>query len=225
MIAESNDKSTCSLCGAFIEAKASALEDSLSMDHVPPKQFYPKELRTERSPNLWLAPAHWRCNERYRKDEEYFYHAMYFVVNKPNRCRIHRDFARRMHQPQTPAIIRSILKTFREITKGGIHLPDGIVQFSVDKYRAQRVVIKIAQGLFYLDYGRYMPSDNCVDIRLCVTESDIPEFYTLSWQGAELKTVCHDVFSYRIFEVKHLRLFSMCFWESVMFCAAFKISQ
>jgi hypothetical protein len=147
---------------------------------------------------------------------------MYYVVNEQMGRSIHRDFARRTHQPQTPVMMRSILKTCTEITKGGIHLPNGIVQFSVDKYRAQRVVIKIAQGLFYLDCGHYMPRDNCRDIRLCVTESDIPEFYTLSWQGAEPKMVCHDVFSYRRFEVEQLHLFSMLFWESVMFCAAFE---
>ena len=76
--------------------------------------------------------------------------------------------------------------------------------------------------LFYLDCGHYMPRDNCRDIRLCVTESDIPEFYTLLWQGVEPKMVCHDVFSYWRFEVEQLHLFSMLFWESVMFCAAFE---
>jgi len=192
------------------------------MDHVPPKQFYPKELRTARSPNLWRAPTHKRCNESYRYDEEYFYHAMYYVVNEQMGRTILRDFARRTHCPQTPRMIRSILKTCTEITEGGIHLPNGVVRIPLDEYRTQRVVIKIAQGLFYLDCGHYMPRDNCKDIRLCVGESDIPEFHSLSWQGAELKTVCDDVFSYRHFEVQQLHLFSMLFWESVMFCAVFE---
>jgi len=217
--------STCCLCGDPIESDGATPDDALSMDHVPPKQFYPKEFRIDRNPNLWLAPTHRRCNEDYRKDEEYFYHAMYGVVQKNNQQvgqMIRRDFGRRTHNPQTPAMMRNILRTFTTVTEGGIHLPPGIVQFSVDQYRSQRVVIKIAQGLFYLDRGVHMPRKNCRDIRLCLDESDVPELYTLSWQGAESKMVCRDVFSFRRFEFENLHLFSMLFWESLMFCCAFE---
>ena len=222
------DTSTCYLCGEPIDRNALTPEDALSMDHVPPKQFYPKDLRTDRSPNLWLAPTHKRCNEDYRKDEEYFYHAMYSIVGKNNQemgQQILADFARRTHKPQTPAMIRNILKTSRTVTEGGIHLPPGVVQLSVDQYRSERVVIKIAQGLIYLDCGVHLPRENCKDIRLCIDESDVPELYSLSWQGADSKMVCVDVFSYRRFEFENLHLLSMLFWESVMFCCAFEDSN
>jgi hypothetical protein len=219
------DTSTCCLCGDPIESDAATPGDALSMDHVPPKQFYPKELRIDRNPDLWLTPTHRRCNEGYRKDEEYFYHAMYAVVRKNNEQMgqtILRDFSRRTHKPQTPAMMRNIRKTFTTVTEGGIHLPPGIVEFSVDKARSERVVTKIVQGLFYLDRGVHMPRHNCRDIRMCVDESDIPEFYTLLRQGAESKMVCRDVFSFRRFQFEDLHFFSMVFWESLVFCCAFE---
>jgi hypothetical protein len=218
------DTSMCYLCGGAIDRNASSPEDALSMDHVPPKQFHPKSLRSDRSPNLWLAPTHKRCNEDYRKDEEYFYHAMYSIVGNNNQemgQQILADFARRTHRPQTPAMVRNILKTSRTVTEGGIHLPPGVVQLSVDQYRSERVVIKIAQGLLYLDCGVHLPREHCKDIRLCIHESDVPEFYSLSWQGAGAKMVCPDVFSFRRFEFENLHLLSMLFWESLMLCCAF----
>ncbi len=219
------DTNICCLCGHQIDSNVTSPEDALSMDHVPPKQFYPRELRIHKSPNLWKAPTHKRCNNDYREDEEYFYHAMYGIVQKNNPQMgqtILSDLARRTHKPQTPAMIRSILKTFTTVTDGGIHLPPGIVQFDLDPYRSQRVVIKIAQGLFYLDRCVYMPRENCKDIRLCLEESDVPELYSLSWQGVDNKMACGDVFSYRRFEFENLHLFSLLFWESLMFCCAFK---
>lgn len=195
------------------------------MDHVPPKQFYPKSLRTKLNLNLWVVPTHKRCNEDYREDEEYFYHAMSPIVGKNNPQMgktIFADFARRTHKPQTPAMIRNILKSYSHVSNGGIYLPPGIVQFSVDKDRTQRVIIKIAQGLIYSDCDVYAPSENCKDIRLCSDKSDVPEVYSLSWQGAESKTVCQKVFAYRRFELENLHLLSMFFWESLMFCCAFE---
>jgi hypothetical protein len=219
------DTSTCYLCGHTIVHSPQSVADEFSMDHVPPKQFFPKELRIAQSPNLWVAPSHKRCNEEYRKDEEYVYHAMFGVVQKNNHQMgqtILRDFARRTHRRQTPAMMRSILKSFTTITEGGIYLPPRIVQLSVDQYRTERVVIKIAQGVLYRDLGCHMPHANCKDIRLCLVESDVPESYSLSWQGAECVSVCPEVFSYRRFEFDGLQLLSMLFWEAFMFCCAFE---
>ena len=40
------------------------------MDHVPPKQFFPKSVRTESiRKNLWKVPAHKQCNGEYKLDE------------------------------------------------------------------------------------------------------------------------------------------------------------
>ena len=215
----------CCLCGEPISADPVEPNDTLSWDHVPPKQFYPKETRATANPNLWRVPTHKRCNGEYRMDEEYFYHAIYPLVrnaNGPMTQVVHRDLMRRTRRPQTPAMARKLLKDFHTVTKGGIYLPPGIVQFNLDKYRIQRVAIKVAQGLYYLDRQGYMPRANCKDIRLCELESEVPELYQLSWLGAEAKSVLPVIFLYRRFEFDNLHLFSMLFWDAFMICAAFE---
>jgi|CXWL01.1.fsa_nt_gi hypothetical protein len=219
------DNAICCLCGSAIAANPANLDEALSMDHVPPKQFYPKQLRTDLSPNLWSAPTHKRCNGDFQKDEEYFYHAVYPLVQNGNLAMgkaVYADLMRRTKKPQTPAMLRRLLKTCTTVANGGIYFPPGIVRFSLDAYRVQRVAIKIAQGLLYLDYKRYVPRQNCKDIRLCELETGVPELYQLSWQGAEAKSVVPAVFSYRRFEFENLHLLSLFFWESFMICAAFE---
>ncbi len=213
--------SICSLCGGSILANPVNPAESLSMDHVPPKQFYPKEMRASASPKLWCVPKHRRCNGQYREDEEYFYHASYPLMEKNNRelARVvYRDLMRRTKKPQTPAMARSLLKEFRRVSESGIVLPPGIVQFNLDLFRVQRVVIKIAQRLFFRDQQRYLPSSNCKDIQLCELETEVPELYQLT-RGARVMSVLPDVFSYRRFEFENFHLLAMLFWNAFMSAA------
>jgi hypothetical protein len=224
------DPRLCYLCGEPIELQPEDPGSELSMDHVPPKQFFPKELRDNESLNLWVAPTHRRCNEGYRADEEYFYHCMYPLVGKINPrmgMTIFRDFERRARKPQTPAMLRRILSTCTTVTEGGIYLPSGIVQFKAHRFRIQNVVLKIARGLFYLDHQRYIPRENAKDIRLCETEDEVPEFYKLTWQATTSRGVYPPVFSFRQFylDVKEYHLWSMLFWGSIMFCTTFEDTQ
>jgi len=194
------------------------------MDHVPPKQFYPQELRSQKQLNLWVAPTHRECNERYRADEEYFYHSMYTLVAKlnPGMARaIFRDFERRSTKPQTPAMLRRLLSNVTTVTEGGVHLPPGIIRVAVNEYRIEQIVLKIARGLYYLDHGEYIPLENAKDIRCCEQEEEVPELYQLTWRAAPAKTICPEVFSYRHFTFESLHLWSLLFWESFLFCTAF----
>lgn len=219
----SEEQIVCCLCGHTIPPNPADPDDALSKDHLPPKQFYPKEIRSAENPNLWLVPTHKRCNADYRKDEEYFYHAVYGLLQNGNPAMgqvVHRDLIRRTSKPQTPAMVRSLLKEYRTVTDAGIYMPPRIVQFGLDAYRMQRVAIKIAQGIFDLDHKRYIPRENCKDIRLCESETDVPELYQLSWHCAEAQSVLPAIFSYRCFQFENLHLFSMLFWEAFMFCAA-----
>lgn len=135
----------CYLCGKPIEGKSSD-------DHVPPKQFYPKEIRKSENLNLQLVPSHKQCNNCFKDDEEYFYASLYPLVDKYNpdmACRVFRDFARRCQRPQLRAMIRRILSHASGTTKGGIHLPEGIVEINVDLCRIQRIAGKIARGALF----------------------------------------------------------------------------
>jgi len=220
----------CYLCGKTIE------KGQLSDDHVPPKAFYPEDIRA--GLNLQTAPTHKDCNEDYREDEEYFQHVLYMEVLKqrpPIISHLEKDFSRRAEKPQTPAMIRKILKGVSNITPGGIYLPKGIFQVELDEFRIQRVVLKIARGLFYLDNKSFIPLENAKDIRtFCLDENEVPDMYKLYWPVVRLNGVYPKVFSYKYFntckysvsgkypELDKLHRYSMFFWEAVMFCVTFE---
>ena len=72
------------------------------MDHVPPRQFYQKQIRQTQNLNLNVAPSHKRCNEAYKEDEEYFYLSMFPIVamNYPAMETLYfQDIMRRSQQP------------------------------------------------------------------------------------------------------------------------------
>lgn len=243
----SDSATICCLCG-----KTATDDDGITREHVPPKQFYPKSLRG--GLNLWTVPTHKSCNNKYKLDEEYFFHALYPLVANANpqiASKILNDLKRRAQKPQTPALVRSILQTKRSKLDGGILLPPGVIQLSASEYRLQQVAIKIGRCLFYRDHQRVMPYENCKDIRICESEDDVPELYRLSWElskinrkdyvpkdpsGIELvtdskaglaKTACPQVFNYRTayLEQQDLHLYTLMFWESFVYCMAFSEPQ
>jgi hypothetical protein len=207
----------CCLCG-----KAATACDPITREHVPPKQFYPKSLRD--GLNLWVVPTHKSCNNKHQRDEDYFYLAVYpLVANVNPRAAgvIVDDLKRRAKSRQTPTLLRSILQKSRTTTDGGLVLPPGVVRIDASKYRLQQVATKIGRCLFYRDHKRFMPYENCKDIRLCEHENDVPELYTLSWEMSKMNpndlmpsesasvvvvaeieagqtlTACREVFDYR----------------------------
>jgi hypothetical protein len=214
----------CYLCGKVIDNKPENKELVLSMDHVPPKQFYPKGIRRKKTLNLELAPSHRNCNQDYRQDEEYFYHSLYPLVANNNPAMgdiILQDFRRRSSKPQTPAMIRKIMKTASGVTQGGIHLPSGIIGLDLDEFRLQRIAIKIARGVLCLNDIAYMPEANCIDIRLCESESEVIELYRLLWRASPVYGSYPEVFSYKYFHYDDKYLITLLLWESLLYCLCF----
>lgn len=215
----------CYLCGRLIEDGPEDINMKLSMDHVPPKQFYPKIIRKQENLNLELAPSHKKCNEDYRKDEEYFYHSLYPLVAEKNQRMgkiIFQDLDRRIHNPQTPAMIRNILKNVSNVTQGGIHLPHGKTEWSLDEVRLQQIALKIARGVLALNNIEYIPESNCVDIGFYENEDEVIELYRLLWQASPVYGICSRIFSYKFFHFDNKYLVSLLFWESFMYCLCFE---
>jgi len=208
-------KKTCYLCGNAIEGKSSD-------DHVPPKQFYPKQIRENESLNLQLAPSHGVCNNSYKLDEEYFYASLYPMVEKYNpdmAATILRDLERRCRKPQMSALLRKVFSGVSDTTGGGIALPDGIVEINLDIYRLHRIAGKIARGALFLSKGLYAPEENIVDMRTCQDESEVPEMYQLSWRLAgSINGPYPKVFSYKCAQYQNYHIISLLFWEAFMFC-------
>ena len=214
-------KEICYLCGEGIECNADDDQMKLSMDHVPPKQFFPKQIRKNGGLNLEVVPSHKKCNNEYKNDEEYFFHSLYPLVANvnPNMAQvIYKEFTRRSHCPQTPALLRAIFSEASDITQGGIILPSNMVVVDIDLVKIQKVAGKIARGVVFLNTYTYFPEINIVDMRICERESEVPEMYQLSWKGAPIVGSYPKVFSYKYFLLDDFHIISMYFWESFMFC-------
>jgi hypothetical protein len=168
----------CCLCGDPIDLTlAKGDRGSLTREHVPPRQFFPKELRETLNPNLQTVPSHLNCNEASRKDEEYFFHAMaiHVVGTRPVMGQIIlNDLKRRTNKPQTPAMVRKLLAEARTTTQGGIILPAPIVELSFDLYRLEQVALKVAQCVYYLEHEVYLRKSSCRQIGLCQRLDDVP---------------------------------------------------
>ena len=215
----------CYLCGNPIDPNASQEELKLSMDHVPPKQFFPKQVRIDEHLNLELAPSHKECNNAYKDDEDYFYHSLYTLVanNNPEMAQtVFQDFVRRSSRPQTPEMIKKIFSSASRTTSGGIILPGNKVEVNVDLARIQRIAGKIARGVIFLATQEYCPESNIVDMRNCESESEVPEMYQLSWKASTMETTYKRVFSSRCFPFEGHFIVSLMFWESFMFCVTVK---
>lgn len=168
----------CCLCG-----RLSTAGNLITREHVPPKQFYPVKLR--RNVNLWVVPSCETCNQGFKSHEEYFLHALYPLVRELNpsvAADVWEDLQRRAKQPQTRRLFRQILSKARRTTLGGIVLPQGAVELSIDLYRIQQVAMKIARCLYFLKYDRFLREENCKDIRICTSEDAVPEMYRISWE-------------------------------------------
>jgi len=195
------------------------------MDHVPPKQFFPKEIRVDENLNLAKAPSHKKCNNEYKDDEDYFYHSLYPLVanSNPNMgALIFKDFARRSHNPQTPAVLRSIFSDGSATTTGGIILPANKVEINVDLARIERIAGKVARGVLFLSKQTFFPESRIVDMRLCEEESEVPEMYQLSWKAASIESSYPQVFSYKYLPFNRHHIISLLFWQAFMFCIIIK---
>lgn len=193
----------------------------LSRDHIPPKQFFPKQIRIDENLNLEWAPSHKKCNNDYKDDEDYFYHSLYPLIANSNpgmAQTVFQDFVRRAHHPQTPALLRDTFSNAPRVSSGGIILPANKVVIYTDLVRIQRIAGKIARGVVFLKTGDYCPETNIVDMRICETESEVPELYQLCWKVTPIESTYPKIFSYRCFSYEALYILSLLFWEAFMFC-------
>lgn len=224
------NKSTpiCYLCGIAIDRNAIEDQLKLSMDHVPPRQFFPKQIRIDEDLNLELVPSHKKCNNDYQNDEDYFYHSLYPLIANTNpemAQAVFQDLARRSRNPQTPAMLRDIYSSASRSSKGGIILPANKVEINIDLARIQRIAGKIARGVLFLATQAYSPESNTVDMTICENESEVPEIYQLCWKATSIESTYPKIFSYKYFPYNGYHFISLLFWEAFMFCVTIQDNE
>jgi hypothetical protein len=163
----------CALCGVEIQKQDETVE------HVPPKLFYPKSVRSTIREPFWTVPSHRTCNEKYRLDEEYFYHfLMPLVINENSEAGrvLLADLRQRRKNPQTDSMIKWLLSEMRSETAAGIILPPSIRQFNVNQVRVQNVALKISQCIYFKEHRRFLPKTPCKHCELVLEQATRPAF-------------------------------------------------
>ncbi|MDO9586024.1 MAG: hypothetical protein Q7I93_06030 [Syntrophales bacterium] len=209
-------KNICYLCGQ-------KLEQDVDRDHVPPKQFYPSNIRKKHNPNLLTLPVHKSCNKSYQGDEDYFVHSIApLTKGSYSGNEIWQDISNQFKRPQGQRIGEMILKEF-ESRPSGLYLPSGQVAKRFDPERIWRVVWKMTRGLFFKEHSRYLLDDtpNHYSI-ISVGEKLPPEFEVV--RNTPSRGQYPGVFDYKFVTIPELNKFhfwAMLFWDRLIILIAF----
>lgn len=125
---------SCLYCGS----------NATTVDHVPPKALLEKPY----PPNLYTVPACQTCNNSFSKDEEYIKDAICHVGFTD----ILQD---KLKNGSTHRALQRKEKYQKLFDKSHNHMNDGKIYFTPDKKRFEKVILKIAKGLFLTKYKRY----------------------------------------------------------------------
>lgn len=206
----------CYLCGLELVV-------DVGRDHVPPRQFYAKDLRKVHKPNLFTLPVHVECNKSYQKDEDYFIHSIAPLTKESySGDRILKDIAQRLRRVQGQRIGQMVLKEFEE-RPSGLYLPNGKVIKRFDGKRVKRVVWKIIRGLFYKEQARFLPEETPRLMKfVSVGEKPPPEFQAV--RDTPSRGQYPGVFDYKyivIPELTNFNLWAMLLWDRLIILVAF----
>lgn len=140
----------CYLCGK-------RLTNDVSADHLPPKQFYAPSLRSQLNlSSLITLPAHGVCNKSYEKDEEYFTWSLApLVAGSIAGTALINHHGRKFSRQKSKRLGEMILREF-EPRPSGLQLPGRMVVKRSQGARIQRVVWKLARGLFFFETSRVL---------------------------------------------------------------------
>ena len=203
----------CYLCGQ-------KLKEDISSDHVPPKQFYGKNIRKIHKLNLFTLPAHTSCNMSYRMDEDYFVHSLApLTIGSYSGNSIWMDISKRMKRPESKKINMMVLKEFDQ----NIILPDDKIIKRFDGKRIRRVIWKIARGLFFKETGRFIPEDTLRLLKLFSVDEEPPqEFCCVS--STPSRGQYPGVFDYKYIDLpkyNNFHYWGMLFWDKLIVTVAF----
>ena len=216
-LAMNKQTTKCYLCGSNLKKR------DISRDHVPPRQFYAKEIRLKHKPNLFTLPVHKTCNVSYQKDEDYFVHSIAIAAMESYSGReMLKDIAARFSRPQGLKIGKMVDKEFDE-RPSGLYLPGNKVIKNFDPERVWRVVWKITRGLFYKEYGRFLPEDTPRNFNIVsVGDQPPPEFEAV--RDTPSKGQYPGVFDYKCIcvpELNNFHYWAMLLWDRLILLISF----
>lgn len=207
----------CYLCGLD-------LSGDIDRDHVPPKQFYAKEIREKHVLNLLTLPVHSACNKSYQKDEDYFVNSIGPLAKESysGKC-IWKDITQQVGRPQGFRLAQKIYNEF-DVRPSGLYLPVGKVVKRFDPNRVWRVVWKIVRGLFFKEHGRFLPKNTLRNYHKIISVGEKPPSIFAAVRDTPSRGQYPGVFDYKyIVEPKldNFNLWAMLFWDELIIMIGF----
>jgi hypothetical protein len=209
------DTATCYLCGE-------PLGEEVDKDHVPPKQFYAREIRRWHDLNLFTLPVHPPCNKAYQKDEDYFVSSVGpAAMESYSGWALWRDISDNCQRPQNKRLVQMVLKESDE-RPSGLILPGGKIQKKFDDRRLWRIIWKITRGLFFKEVGTALPEDLPIRREMFSPGENPPPEYDFLTTVVPLGQY-PVVFDYRyaVSRQHSIYLWEMLFWNRIVVLVGF----
>lgn len=181
---------SCIYCGS---------KEQLTRDHIPPKTLFLTPLPSD----LITVPCCEKCNSSFSKDDEYFRNMLVScepVCSDSNAQAINQKFLRSIRRPKAIGLKQSVLKNLHIVeikTPAGLYIGKAPA-IRVDRKRFNRMLDRIARGLFYKISGYTVP--NAYDIRIVFQDSwlskpvEFLDYFKNDWQP--LSYIGNRIFAY-----------------------------
>lgn len=196
----------------------------ISVDHVPPLQFFAQDLRKKHNlSRLLTLQAHQSCNAAYARDEQYFLHSVGMFgartySGNPILKKIAGDFGAGKHT----RLVRKVLAEF-DPKPSGIILPKGKIAKRADGERLRRVAWKIVRGLLFHHFGEVYPEDWTVGVTVTAPGEQPPEHFAVFnhlASGDDLGPY-PGIFAYRFVKEEAGQYWALLLWDAVIVTVIF----
>ncbi len=120
-------------------------EESTSVEHAPPKGFFPKGMRNQ----LITVPSCTKHNEETSKDDEYVRNIITTSIEN-NQTSINHFMDKSLRSfKRSRAMTSKIIQTLKDVSS----YKQGAKAIQFDRKRLDRVIRKVAYALFYHEFG------------------------------------------------------------------------
>jgi hypothetical protein len=160
-----SSKGICYMCGK---------PEADSADHIPPKSLFPKDKRKD----LITIPAHVDCHHTFSKDDEYFRNSLNFLAfwTSKDARRLWKDkVLPSLKRPQAKGLAQSVIGNIIDIKPVALTDLSGLDVVSskaieFDRERINRVVSRIARGLYFKCSGIILQPNSPIECDLNIPE-------------------------------------------------------
>jgi hypothetical protein len=208
----SNSPRICYLCGR-------PLAPPLSQDHVPPKQFYAKDVRKQHRLNLRTITVHQECNLSYQFDEDYFVNTFApFAIGSYSGNAFLREFVQKFHSGKNRRLVSKVRKEF-ETRPSGLVLPPGLVAKRFEGERVHRVAWKIIRGLYFHHFNEFLPEDTPNGFQIVPPDQPPPKEFIIGLPDYPVRGQYPGVFDYKFAkfpELNNFNYWAMLLWDRII---------